>query len=439
MNEQPNSQTKVQPKLQRKRYPRSAAVRVITRVLADRIPLDEALSQVVAESALDSSGRAWVQEVASGTLRWRGRLDQILDSTAIKRKPSGWLRKVLLTAIYQLIAQDRIQPGAIVSDTVTDIKRKEGEAPSRFANAVLRKIGDHAADYRGLAYPEAGNEQEQALWASMPDWLWSRIAAQQGLEWARAYAQASLDRPVIWIRAKDVHMQASWASIAGPVPGAFQLTEGGAITERPGFKEGTFFVQDVSSQVLIHEISGEVRKALGEGPLQALDLCAAPGGKTAGLSWNGFEVTATDRGEQSSPRFALLKQTIARVAPQAKVISRSEVGAMLEQDLVWVDSPCSGSGILRRHPDVRWLRQEKELDSLQLVQQQLIKEAWAKVKNGGFLVYSVCSVLKEEGPGALEAAGIGSVGGSVVKEWLLAPQSSPHGDGFYAALVRRSE
>lgn len=429
------------PKTSRQRYPRSAAVRVITRVLADRIPLDEALTQVVAESGLDGPSRAWVQEVASGTLRWRGRLDQILDSTAIKRKPSGWLRKVLLTAIYQLVAQDRIQPGAIVSDTVTDIKRKEGEAPSRFANAVLRKIGDHSAEYRGLAFPETALEgsieQEQALWASMPEWLWNRISAQQGLDWAKAYAQASLDRPVIWIRSKDVHLQASWASIAGPVPGAFQLTEGGAITERPGFKEGTFFVQDVSSQLLIHEISSEVKNALGEGPLKALDLCAAPGGKTAGLSWNGFEVTATDRGEIGSPRFALLKQTVNRVAPTAQVISRSEVAALPVQDLVWVDSPCSGSGILRRHPDVRWLRQEKELESLQTVQQQLLKEAWAKVKVGGFLVYSVCSILKEEGPGALEAAGMGSVGGTVVKEWLLNPQTSPHGDGFYAALIKR--
>jgi 16S rRNA (cytosine967-C5)-methyltransferase len=434
----------------KQRYPRSAAVRVITRVLADRVPLDDALSQVVAESGLDSQARAWVQEVSSGTLRWRGRLDQILDSTAIKRKPSGWLRKVLLTAIYQLVAQDRIAPGAIVSDTVTDIKRKEGEAPSRFANAVLRKIGDHAAEYRSLAFPETAPEnvpedsqqgaleREQALWASMPDWLWNRLAGQQGLEWAKAYAAASLDRPVIWIRSKDVNLQASWAAIVGPVPGSFQLTEGGAITERPGFKEGGFFVQDVSSQLLIHEVSSEVKKALGEGPHRALDLCAAPGGKTAGLSWNGFEVTATDRGEIGSPRFALLKQTVARVAPSAQVISRSEVGALPNQDLVWVDSPCSGSGILRRHPDVRWLRQEKELESLHSVQQLLLKEAWTKVKAGGFLVYSVCSVLKEEGPGALDAAGLrGEGGATVVKEWLLCPQNSPNGDGFYAALIKK--
>src|SRR5262249_11371025 len=151
----------------------------------------------------------------------------------------------------------------------------------------------------------------------------------------------------------------------------------------------------------------EVRQGLGEGPLKALDLCAAPGGKTVGLTWNGFQVTATDRPEKGGARFALLEQTVQRVAPSAKVIQRAEVVNLESQDLVWVDSPCTGSGILRRHPDVRWLRQERELVALQDVQKKLLKEAWDKVRPGGFLAYSVCSILKEEGSEALTRAELG--------------------------------
>lgn len=417
-----------------KRHPRSAAVRIITRVLADRDPLDEALAQVVSEQNLDSSSRAWLQDVCAGTLRWRGRLDQILDAASFKKKPTGWLRKVLIVAIYQIVAQDRVNPGAVVSETVVEIKRKEGEAPSRFANAVLRKLSEHAAEIRNQAFPESASPEEQALWASLPDWIWYRIVKQYGLDWSRAYAQASLERPVVWIRNKEPQFQASWASEPGPVAGAFRVTEGGSIVGRPGFTEGTFFVQDISSQTLIAEISEEVRKGLGEGPLKALDLCAAPGGKTAGLSWNGFEVVATDRPEKGGTRFALLEQTVQRVAPTARVIQRSQVAGLDPLDLVWVDSPCTGSGILRRHPDVRWLRQERELASLQEVQLKLLKEAWDKVRPGGYLAYSVCSILREEGPEALQRA---QLGGTLVREWLLTPQTPPSGDGFYAALIRK--
>lgn len=418
-----------------KRHPRAAAVRIITRVLADREPLDEALSQVVAEQNLDPSSRAWLQDVCAGTLRWRGRLDQILDAASFKKKPTGWLRKVLIVAIYQIVAQDRVNPGAVVSETVVEIKRKEGEAPSRFANAVLRKLSEHAAEIRNQAFPEGAAPAEQALWASLPEWIWYRIVKQYGLDWSRAYAQASLDRPTIWIRSKEAGFQAEWASEAGLVPGSFRVTGGGSIVERPGFKEGTFFVQDISSQTLIAEISQEVRKGLGDGPLKALDLCAAPGGKTAGLSWNGFEVVATDRPEKGGTRFALLEQTVQRVAPTARVIQRAQVAGLEPLDLVWVDSPCTGSGILRRHPDVRWLRQERELVSLQEVQNKLLKEAWEKVRPGGFLAYSVCSILREEGPEALQRA---QLGGTLVREWLLTPQTPPSGDGFYAVLIRKA-
>jgi transcription termination factor NusB len=204
-------------------YPRDIAVRVITRVLSDHEALDEALAAVSGE--VSPTARAWLQEVCSGTLRWRGRLDQIIDSTALKKKPSGWLRKILLIATYQLVVQERALPAAVVNETVDEVKRKEGEAPAKFANAALRKIGEHALQWRALKLRESPPSEEGAAWGSLPEWLWRKLILQHGEEWTRAYALASLERPSLWIRAHDVGFSAEWAK-PGPVAGSFQVTEG---------------------------------------------------------------------------------------------------------------------------------------------------------------------------------------------------------------------
>ncbi len=418
-----------------KKPPRELAVRVLTRVLSDHESLDDAVASVMGEIP-SASDRAWLQDVVSGTLRWKGRLDLALDSVAIKKKPSGWLRKVLLVGAYQLVVQERVAPATVVIETVDAIKRKEGEAPARFANACLRKISEHALAYRNMEFSPSMSAAEQQAWASMPEWLWKRLVRDHGREWAAAYAKASLERPVTWIRAR-VGSKAAEAAFAergeaGPVPQSIKLGDGGAITGRPGFEQGEFFVQDISSQQLVAAISEKASEGIFARP-RALDLCAAPGGKSVGLSWSGFEVFASDR---DSARYALLESTVSRVAPDIQIVPREEVAGLSPVDLVWVDAPCSGSGILRRHPDVRWLRQEKELASLEAVQQKLLAEAWERVRPGGYLAYSVCSVLKAEGPDAL-ARLMKQVQGEVVAQWFLTPHTAPYGDGFWAALVRK--
>jgi 16S rRNA (cytosine967-C5)-methyltransferase len=423
-------------------YPRDIAVRVLTRVLSDRQPLDEALAAVTGE--VSPAARAWLQEVCSGTLRWRGRLDMAIDSTALKKKPSGWLRKILLVAAYQLIVQERTAPAAVVNETVSEVKRKEGEAPAKFANAALRKISAHAKEWRELQAPPQGSTlTDSARWASLPEWLWKRLVAGRGREWAQEYARASLERPKLWVRSRDRGGPETWGEgwsggvKAGPVPGSFEVLEGGAVTSKTGFVEGAFFVQDISSQTLVDAISLQARAetaSSGRVP-QALDLCAAPGGKSVGMAWSGLSVAASDRDEA---RYALLSKTVERVAPEVKIVARDQVAGLEPLDLVWVDSPCSGTGILRRHPDVRWLRQEGELEGLQKVQQELLSEAWGKVRPGGLLAYSVCSVLPEEGKGAIEKfLRVSGVEAEVLNEWLLVPQVAPSGDGFWATLLKK--
>lgn len=410
-----------------KRFPRSAAVRVLTRVLSDHQALDEALSELALE--IPSEFRAWLYEVCSGTLRWKGRLDLALDSLSLKKKPSGWLRKILLVAAYQLVVQDRTNPKSVIFETVEEVKAKEGTAPAGFANACLRKLAEHAQTWREMA-PQA---QEGGA-SSLPQWLWRKLVAQKGLEWASAYAQASLSRPQLWVRSQAVEKpEGEWSS--GGIPGAWQRESRGSVGDDPSFKRGDWVVQDISSQTLISEVSALVRQNSSKLDLTVLDLCAAPGGKSVGLAWNGFKVTATD---SSSKRQLLLEETARRAASQIEVKAWNEVVHLDSSDLVWVDAPCSGTGILRRHPDVRWLRTEAEIPALVKTQQELLVLGWEKVRPGGFLVYSVCSVLQEEGMLQIERALNELRFASLIKVWSLFPQNAPHGDGFFAALLKKT-
>ena len=429
-------------------YPRDLAVRILTRVLSDRLTLEQAFEQQLegretrsrfdGPDPLPAGARAWLLEVCSGTLRWKGRLELAVDSIAEKKKPSGWLRKVLLLAAYQLIVQERTSPGAVVSETVDEVRRKEGEAPARFANAILRKISERAAGWKQPGLREKPKDDELALWASLPSWLVRRAVADHGRPWLEAFARASLERPRIWVRAREPGWspEASLKAEAGPVPASFVLGESGSVTAMSGFREGAFVVQDISSQRLVEEIASIAKRELGPigagaGGPRALDLCAAPGGKSIALAWKGFTVTATDRDE---PRLSLLRSSLERVGAQVSVLARADVAGLVQQDLVWVDAPCTGSGIVRRHPDVRWLRQEKELEPLLKLQGELIREGWEKTRSGGLFAYSVCSILKEEGPRQLERL---ALGGTSLREWFFAPQDPPYGDGFWATLLRK--
>jgi len=405
--------------------PRQAALSTLTRVLSDGVFLDEALSQV------DASQRGWVHEVVAGSLRWKGRLDWIIDQLAFKKKPTGAVRKVLLLATYQLLNQPQIEPAWIVSESVALTRRREGDAASRFVNALLRKVSGSLEDWRNLAFPEGQSPEDQAKWASLPLWLWTRLVRDRGLEWARAYAVASLERPVTWVRARSPVDR----SEPGPLTECYCLKEWWPVHQSEAYANGELFVQDISSQRLIRDLCEEA-SLHGVDPLRSrvLDLCAAPGGKSAGLAWNGWQVIATDKA--TGRRFEMLQETARRirVSDPSRAISVLQRDQALKQapfDAVWVDAPCSGTGILRRHPEARWLKDEKALKDLKAQQSQLLVEASQLIRPGGLLMMTVCSVLEEE-------LGLESVqklpGWKLIKRWLLAPQDPPAGDGFGAAL-----
>lgn len=370
--------------------------------------------------------------MTSGVLRWRTRLDLAIDAQALKKKPTGFLRKALLIAAYQILIQDRTSVPQVVSETVDLVRGKDGEQPAKFANALLRRLAEQGDSWRKLARPgSAAQLNYRAAWAGLPEWWVKRLEKDHGTKWAMDFGEATLTRPQLWLHAKEG--KAPSFSEKGPVPGAYSLPENsaapkGSITAWPGFAEGDYFVQDLSSQILIHEVTAEIRsRVMDKRKLTVLDRCAAPGGKSAGLAWAGWNVIATDR---VLARFPLLEETVRRVSPAVRVMTESD--ALKEKvDAIWIDAPCSGSGIIRRHPDTKWLRRESDLAALEKTQEQLLRDSYASLPSGGFLVYTVCSVFKSEGESVVEKAGLKP---QLTREWRLAPHLEPSTDGFYGAL-----
>jgi len=405
---------------------RELAVTCLSRVLNDRIALDVLLDQEMATRPLSQLERDWLREVTAGVLRWKGRLDLAIDSAVSRSRPSGRVRRFLLIGAYQLIAQDRVPAAWVVSETVDAIKAKEGESAAKFANAVLRRISETRDSWRSLEFPgESATATEQAAWASLPEWMWYRLRRQHGLEGARRFAELSFERPVFWLRERTSIEPKRWDSDV-PLVGEATLASGGAI------------VQDVSSQTVIQEVWQEL-KGLGLDQALGVDLCAAPGGKAVGLAWNGAQLVASDG---DADRLMKLRQNLVKLAPQVGVFSKESLPSELKDrggaKWVWVDAPCTSSGIVRKHPDIKWVREETELQKLAGQQSSLLEEGLELISGDGVMIYSVCSIFQEEGPRRVADFLKKHPEVRLHREWVRLPGGDLAGDGFYAALMVRA-
>jgi 16S rRNA (cytosine967-C5)-methyltransferase len=262
-------------------------------------------------------------------------------------------------------------------------------------NAVLRRIGREKAALLAAAPPGE---------ASLPDWLWRSWSAAYGAR-ASAIAEAVLHEAPLDLSVKRADEIAHWAEAlhAEILPGGtLRLRPHGdgekhlRITELPGYAEGAWWVQDFAASLpvkLLGDVAGR----------RVLDLCAAPGGKTAQLAAAGAEVTAIDR---SADRLKRLEQNLARLQLSARCAAADAAawdGAQ-DFDIVLLDAPCSATGTLRRHPDVAWLKDPRDLPKLNAAQDRLIDAALRLVKPGGTVLYCVCSLQPEEGHARIDAA-----------------------------------
>ena len=353
--------------------PRLAAARVLAGVLGRGLPMDD-----IPLARLRGRDRAFARALAATTLRRLGQIDAIVTSFLKHLPKDAALMDLLRLGACQLLFLGT-PPHAAVSATVDLAAKHTGK---RLLNAVLRRI---AADGPGLALA-----QDPAR-LNTPDWLWDSWAAAYGEDTCRLIAAQHLEEPPLDLTVKEGR-QALADNLSGTwlATGSLRLAARGPVSRLPGYTEGDWWVQDAAA-ALPAKLLGDV------GDLRVIDLCAAPGGKTAQLAAAGARVTAVDRAPK---RLRRLEENLHRLALEAAIVEADATRWLPPEpaDAVLVDAPCSATGAIRRHPDIPRLKTPADVDTLAELQDRLLSQALAMVKPGGVIVYCACSLQPGEGP-----------------------------------------
>jgi 16S rRNA (cytosine967-C5)-methyltransferase len=363
---------------------RAAALDLVRSALARRGGLEDA-ERRAPFSTLEPRDRALARMIAMTLLRRLGAIDRRLNPRLRKAPPEPVLM-LLRLGLAQAVYLDT--PAFAAVDTTMQLADQDASTrPFKgLINAVLRGL---------LREGPAGEDDPESL---APGWLFARWRAAYGEAGARAIAAMIPQEPPTDLTPRAASDAADLAAEldAEPLPGgSLRVRRRGDVASWPGYAEGRWWVQDAAAAIparLLDVKAGET----------ALDLCAAPGGKTLQLAAAGAQVTALDR---SAPRLRRLAHGLERagLATEIVVADAARWPDPRRFDAVLLDAPCSATGTFRRHPDVLWGSRASDIAKLAAVQTRLLDAAAERVGQGGRLVYCVCSLEPEEGEAQIEA------------------------------------
>ena len=378
----------------RQNNPRAVAARILAQVIGEGRSLPSAMADV--PPAL-SDDRALIQEMCFGVMREFHRLSVVVASLLKKplKEKDADVQALLLLGLYQLLHM-RVPDHAAVSETVAATTALKKPWARGLLNGVLRNFQRQQKDL--LAQADA---TEPGRW-SHPQWMIDALRSAWPDDW-QSVLTANNQRPPMSLRINlarvgvDDYLQALekegiGASRSEFTPSAIRLEQPRDVTALPGFSEGWVSVQDEAAQ------QAASLMALEPGQ-RVLDVCAAPGGKTAHmLESAAVEMVAVD---VDAVRLQRVEENLQRLGKTAQCIvgdacTPEEWWDGQVFDRVLLDAPCSATGVIRRHPDIKWLRHESDLKALVKLQAQILDAIWPLLKPGGMLVYATCSVLPQE-------------------------------------------
>lgn len=350
---------------------RAQAHALLTNILRERHTVDEALARTPLVGA--ESDQRFAMLLLLSTLQHLGQVDAVLAKFLAKPLPAKRLAitNALRLGVVQLLLLDT-QAHAAVNETVALVKKGKDAGLSGLVNAVLQKIAREKP-----ALPAAIH--------NLPTWLRMRWEKHYGAQTTAQMAEIATHRTPL-----DVH---STTEMAGAIPLNDQMQrfigEHPPVEQLAGYAEGAFFVQDVAASFPA-QLLGEVKG------LRVLDVCAAPGGKAAQLAQAGASVTALDR---SPTRMAVLRENMARLRCTVETIVADALEWQPAEafDAILLDAPCTATGTWRRHPEMPHILAPEEIAEMVALQRALLLRAWGWLKEGGRLVYCVCSLEPEEG------------------------------------------
>ena len=394
--------------------PRMIAIRVVERVQRAGAYADLALHHALVQSRMPAADRGLATELVYGTLRWRGRLDYLIEK-ALDRdisKLEPLVTSALRVGAYQLFFSDRIPANAAVDEAVRCVRAMGLERATGLVNAVLRRL---AREGDAIEFPKIETDPIDYLVhaESLPRWLAKRWLDEFGAEEAASLAATLNQAAPVTLRVNrtkttreallpELTERFPDATACRYAPDGIILGRKGDAGQDPAFLSGKISVQDEASQLVVHLLDPRPGERI-------LDTCSAPGTKAAAIAerLNGKgHVLALDRHPR---RLQLVGRGIRRleiggVATLERDATQSLVDLAADEpfDRILVDAPCSGLGALRRNPDARWRIRPEDLESLGKVQRAILESAAEVLRPGGSLVYSTCTITKEENESVIQ-------------------------------------
>jgi 16S rRNA (cytosine967-C5)-methyltransferase len=425
---------------------RDVARRVLRRVESEGAFVSLALAGELDRGHLSPEDRGLATEIAYGVVRHRTRLERALASHAPRGlgKLSPAVRIALDAAAYQILFLDRVPAHAAVNDAVEAVRRVGGPRVGGFANGLLRKLcsagepplPDAAADLR--AHLEVA--------CSMPRWLVDEVARAVPDELDAAVRALTAPAP-LWARVDPTRLAPDelarrlvaerpgiTAEPSARVRGAVRVTGLGSPESSPSFQDGLWTVQDLGAQLV-------AQLAAPEPGQRVLDACAGVGGKATHLAQLAGDRAVIDAADLSPRKLDLLRDTARRlgltsIRPVASDLTKpgDELGS--DYDVVLLDAPCTGLGVLRRHPEVKWRCAAGAAGELALLQHRILVALAPRVRPGGVLIYSVCTFTDAEGPAQI-ARFLAEHGDFTEEARLTTWPHRDDADAFFAVRLRR--
>ncbi|CAM4406659.1 MAG: Ribosomal RNA small subunit methyltransferase B [Legionellaceae bacterium] len=428
---------------------RFIAAQIITAVIKDNISLKEAIGRY---TTVTTPQLHLIKELCYGTLRFFPRLQAICKALLTKSiKPKDKMIEVIITiGLYQLLNM-RTPEHAAVSETVDAAKKTHKTWAPIFVNAILRNF---QRNKETLLEKLHENPESETL---HPEWLLNKIQLVWPHHWQKIITannqhspltlrineqKQSRDKYLTLLKAEDINAEKTLFSPQGLI-----LENPTEIKKIPGFDKGCVSVQDLGAQLAAQLLAVEPQQ-------RVLDACAAPGGKTAHileLQPNLKELIAIDK---DGKRLNKVKENLSRLTLSATLIEcdAAETAKWWDGilfDRILIDAPCSATGVIRRHPDIKYLRRESDFTTLHEQQTKLLNALWTLLIPGGILVYSTCSIMPEENTQTISkflATHENAEEIPIIADWgiklnpgrqILPGQDNM--DGFYYAVIRKND
>lgn len=397
-----------QPSKRKPATPRELALDILVKVAKSGAYSNIQLNRSLQDSGLSRADAALATELVYGTIGRQATLDYWLGKFVAKGlgKLEVWVHQLLRLSAYQLLFLDRIPVHAAVNEAVTIAKRRGHAGISGMVNGVLRSIDRGRGELVPDKIEAATRAATLALRHSYPVWLVERWMDTYGPETTEAILASGNEHPHASIRANTIVVgrdellrelrESGLEAVPSKVaPSGIVVTGGGNMADTDGFRLGRWSLQDESSMLVAEVVAPKAG-------MKVLDCCAAPGGKSAhmaelmegkGKVWAN-DLHAHKRELITAQTERLKLRNVEAVTGDAAALSQRFAESSM--DAVLLDAPCSGFGVIRRKPEIKWNKTEGDISEIAALQRQLLNEVCGLVRPGGTLVYSTCTIEKEE-------------------------------------------